>query len=442
MRTTRHLKVSLIIIATMVSRTAVVAADDAFFDIPLSELKIISGELPKSAIATDSFRFGPRAMLMYYRAALDGEGEAYLNIGPEQQLAFQYQATDDLSTCHLLIRAPRGKDVTGKLALPSPSSDKMTLVSFSIPAAKANDSAQERFWQDKWEFYVRLAELPTVPGTAWFRRQVNDAMLHANDLGRKQGKSEPRLRITPNADRTIDSYELFSGGRAISESLQLDRLLREPSQDGQPTIDINTLKGITVAEIDWKPLLKGANPKLDPLASDIPADQHAVFFPSFAAVTKFVDETQGRSTDVFKFVTPKSEDANLLGRYERQLGLSLSSLGRALGTSDNSQRGCHWFRSILSHRNRCSSTVRNRSASGSGLGTASANSIGGGERACGQAATRRNRRDRLSRHAVAGSAIVHVRSPTARCGRRDEFTGPTWTDGENRQGGAADRLAR
>ena len=208
----------------------------------------------------------------------------------------------------------------------------MTLVSFSVPAAKANDSAQERFWQEKTTFYLHLASQPTVPGTAWFRHELNAAAEQANKLRRKEGKTEPSIRVV-GADpaRIAESYELFTGGRAVSESLQLDRLLREPSQSGPPTVDISTLKGITIAEIDWKPLLKGAKPQLDPLAAAIPADQHALFFPSFAAVTKVFDEANGRDTDFLRMVTPKSEDADLAGRYQRQLGLTLSSLGRVVG---------------------------------------------------------------------------------------------------------------
>ena len=332
MRTHHRLIVLLVVAATIAIRSAAVLAGDAFFDIPLGELKISSGELPKAATTTESFRFDPRGALRYYRAVLDGEGEAYLNIGAEQRLAFQFQATDDLSTCHLLIRAPQGKDISGKLALPTRDSDKMTLVSFSVPAAKANDSAQERFWQEKTTFYLHLASQPTVPGTAWFRHELNAAAEQANKLRRKEGKAEPSIRVV-GADpaRITESYELFTGGRAVSESVQLDRLLREPSQSGPPTVDISTLKGITIAEIDWKPLLKGAKPQLDPLAAVIPADQHALFFPSFAAVTKVFDEANGRDTDFLRMVTPKSEDADVAARYQRQLGLTLTSVGRAVG---------------------------------------------------------------------------------------------------------------
>ncbi len=61
------------------------------------------------------------------------------------------------------------------------------------------------------------------------------------------------------------SYDLFTGGRAISENLQLDRIM-PVRESGEETVDVDSLEGITIKEIDWKPLLKGLNPKLDPLA--------------------------------------------------------------------------------------------------------------------------------------------------------------------------------
>ena len=133
------------------------------------------------------------------------------------------------------------------------------------------------------------------------------------------------------APSSTDAYDLFSGGRAISESLQLDRLIREPSQSVQPTVDIKTLEGITTAAIDWKPLLKGADPKLDPLSQFIPADQHALFFPSFAAAIKLSDQARANDALLSRLAQPRSEDADVVGRYERQLGIGLNTVGRLIG---------------------------------------------------------------------------------------------------------------
>ena len=72
-------------------------------------------------------------------------------------------------------------------------------------------------------------------------------------------------------------------------------------------------------------------PALDPLAELIPADQHAVFFPTFSAAVEAIDQAERQGTPVLHLAEPRSEDAGVKGRYQRQLGLSLSGLGRLLG---------------------------------------------------------------------------------------------------------------
>ena len=126
------------------------------------------------------------------------------------------------------------------------------------------------------------------------------------------------------------TYDLFSGGRAISENLQLDRTLPPRAANVAP-VKISSLQGITINEIDWKPLIKDVKPELDPLAGKIPFDQHVVFFPSFQAALAVADETKLHDTPVLRLAEPRSEDTGVIERYQRQLGLPLSTLARLLG---------------------------------------------------------------------------------------------------------------
>ena len=58
-------------------------------------------------------------------------------------------------------------------------------------------------------------------------------------------------------------------------------------------VPIASLGGITIREFDWGPLTPpGLRPALDPLASVIPADQHAVFFPSVVATLNTMQESR------------------------------------------------------------------------------------------------------------------------------------------------------
>ena len=91
------------------------------------------------------------------------------------------------------------------------------------------------------------------------------------------------------------------------------------------------ITGITVREMDWKPLLQDRKPALDPLAAHIPFDQHALFFPSFEAMSRWIDEADQDGTPVLQMFEPRAEDANSRGRYQKQLCLELNALSRLIG---------------------------------------------------------------------------------------------------------------
>src|SRR5205085_4634711 len=96
-------------------------------------------------------------------------------------------------------------------------------------------------------------------------------------------------------------------------------------------VALATLKGIDVAEIDWKPLIKDFAPADDPLARLIPADQHVVLFPNFNAFVRVADRLNEQGSVVLRLAEPRSQDQQIVARYERQLGLSLHGFGRIVG---------------------------------------------------------------------------------------------------------------
>src|SRR6202035_5319556 len=109
-------------------------------------------------------------------------------------------------------------------------------------------------------------------GAAWFRHQARVARQPQNKITDQPDSPIVRPNRIDNLENTFD---LFSGGRAISENLQLDRVLQRIGKK-EETVALDTLEGIKVAEIDWKPLIKGLEHALDPLAKLVPADQHVV----------------------------------------------------------------------------------------------------------------------------------------------------------------------
>ena len=304
------------------------AAEDVFYDVPLSDLKITAGEFPSKS-TMEKVDFDWRSEMLSPLPALDGAGDVYLDM-PDQFFWGLHALADDLSKAHLLIRATQGKDVPGRVGLPNVAGTNLSPVKFSVPASGAKESAREAFYLAKLHYYERLLQ-HSAPGAAWFRYQLMDAEQNLHKLDEKKYPADRPISQNWQSTDRGDAYDLFSGGHAISENLQLDRAMRPTTTAGQASVDIDSLTGITIARIDWTALLRGADPKLDPLAKFIPADQHVLFFPSFADVIRLSDESNQSGPLMMKLAALGKDSADTMERYQRQLGLPLSELGRMVG---------------------------------------------------------------------------------------------------------------
>ncbi len=313
-----------IVMALVAGIAGVAFGGDAYYDVPIRELKLTDGELPVRKEITrwrsSSERERLRAMWPY--AVLDGPGEVYVVGRGEPPYSPPGLGTQ------VCIRAPEGKAVTGRLYVPNVDLSGMIVLKFTIPAAAAKAEAKKPFYEAKNAHYEILRNRD-LPGGAWFRRQARlaRATLKLPKKTEAPQSSAWRSRRTDDLART---YDLFTGGRAMSENLQLDRALPVLGPDETP-VKLDSLSGITIAEIDWKPLIGDAQPKLDPLAAKIPADQHVVFFPSFKAALAVADETGRHDTPVLRLARPRSEDARVVAHYSWQLGLQVREISRLFG---------------------------------------------------------------------------------------------------------------
>ncbi len=323
---------------------AAVLAEDSYYSVPLRELQLTEGTLPVGKPQPDRRFWRQRESLAPY-AVLDGPGEAYVVGGgdwtepwsapvmvgpgsPEWQAAEpgtkQPAGQEPDRRTRILVRAPAGKDATGRLFLPGFAAGKLK---FRIPASEAKPEVRRDFYRGKLAHYEH--ELGRdVPGAAWFRHQAREARLALNLSPEQADRFRPRQRGRTN--ELAQTYDLFTGGRAMSENLQLDRVLPRVAPNETP-VKIDSIQGITIQEIDWQPLIKDVKPKLDPLSALVPADQHVVFFPTFQAAMAVSDETKLHDTPVLHLTEPRSENARIADRYQEQLGLPLSTLARLLG---------------------------------------------------------------------------------------------------------------
>lgn len=292
-----------------------IVAQDAFYHAPLNSLKFSQGSLP-TAYKPGRSNWQLLASFQPY-AVLDGEGEAY--IGGENLQPWS-PPVELLRTATLVVRAPAGKPVTGRLCVPNDDFTGLVALPFKLDASASTIQSRQEFFKAKEGYYRRLRDRE-IPGGAWFRHQETEAA-KAHDAKAAAPSPNPwrnNRRPAAELDGDYDStYDLFSGGRALSENLQLDRVL-PAAASGAATVDITNVPGISVREMDWKPLLNEAKPKADPLAAFIPADQHALFFPNFEALSLWLDQADSDGTPVLQMFEPRSEDANSRGRYQKQL---------------------------------------------------------------------------------------------------------------------------
>lgn len=302
-------------------------SQDVYYRVPLTSLTLTEGKLPAEAAPTRSSHWEMRESLQPY-AVLDGAGEVFVGGEPLRPWNPPGQAYQN---SFLVVSAPKGAVPTGRLFLPKGDFSGMVALKFKLEPGSDKPESRQEFFSAKEQCYAELRQRD-IPGTAWFRHQEGEAAKARGDKPASTPNRPPFNPRRPHAwDESYDSsYELFSGGRALSENLQLERVLVSRGANAK-LVPITNLTGITVREMDWKSLLKPEKPALDALAARIPFDQHALFFSSFESMSRWIEEADRDGTPVLQMFEPRAEDANSRGRYQKQLCLELNELSRLLG---------------------------------------------------------------------------------------------------------------
>lgn len=320
--------IAAVFLALAVAAGGSLFAEVAYFREPLRDLPLVEGSLPDWRSSTPS---GSRAGWTQFNqfvpfALLDSPGEVYVEDPWEESSRFV-----SLTLGALVIRLDVPGDAKGRLFVPAADWSRIVALRFVVPSAQASADARPAFLRAKHEACEALAARG-VPGAAWFRHLADSARREAPERDAGDIPSRERFGpVRPRPSELEETYAVFTGGRALAEKLQLDRLL-PPLKDADFTVDVSKLQGIAVAAIDWKPLVQDLKPALDPLAAAIPEDQHAIFLPSFRAMVGLMDEADASGTPVLELVEPRAEDAGTRTRYyERQLCLDVNDLARLLG---------------------------------------------------------------------------------------------------------------
>ncbi|MEN6625646.1 MAG: hypothetical protein ABFD69_05385 [Candidatus Sumerlaeia bacterium] len=309
-------------------------AKDVFISIPVRELTITEGELPdEESLMTYMYGFGGGEGPI---VTLGGAGEAYL-VMPMPGRMMRRPDGESRPALTLVARVPQGQAVSGRITFPKNYRGlEQKIVQFKAPDDTGRPAdAEVQFQRARERHYSDLAGRG-LPGRTWFRRQAALArqervrLKDADTTESREFDEMQQMMRMDGRDDLEESYELMTGGRAIEENLRLDREL-QAADTKEPLVSIAGVKGITIKPYAWDAVLSGTSPALDPLASAIPADQHALFFPSYQAMADVMDEADRNGTPILDLVQSRSVDHMSRDRYQKQLCLSTDALSRLLG---------------------------------------------------------------------------------------------------------------
>lgn len=156
------------------------------------------------------------------------------------------------------------------------------------------------------------------------RGDVNEAILVD---GRIEVKTHRRGELI---DQQL--YETTTGAAAITESLQLRRMnAAAPRGDQTRKVPIGKLKGIDIAEHPWQTMMGDRKPAPEPFAQLVPHDNYYIHFKNIARFIEFAELIDQWGANLTRVYEVTSRDYRLKDRYEQQLCLRSTALGKTLG---------------------------------------------------------------------------------------------------------------
>jgi hypothetical protein len=283
-------------------------AEKVYARVPLPALELTLGELPGARFSP--FDPATTGVAWWPYAEIDGAGEVYVDIE-------DYYTDYASAAMSLAIDTPR--ELSGRLFVRNEEGTAFERLEFRVPASAFHTEGREEFLRAKAEHYEQLLG-HDLPGAAWFRYQGREARKALGEELRMPGRIGPMGGVSTND--LEETFELFGGGRAIAENLQLDRELPFAAES-DATVELDSIPGVETAAYDWSKEIAGLEPELDLLAKFIPADQYAAFFPSVEALSRTLDELEEQGNPLLSLAERRAENAHTRERYQRQLCLPI-----------------------------------------------------------------------------------------------------------------------
>jgi hypothetical protein len=127
-------------------------------------------------------------------------------------------------------------------------------------------------------------------------------------------------------------YETTTGATAVAESLQLQRMLNTNFRDNSKrTIPIGKIEGIDIAEHPWDKMMGDQKIALEPMTKLVPDDNYYLHFKNVRKFIEFSELLDQWGTNLIRAYEVHSRDYRLKERYQQQLCLRSTELGKKFG---------------------------------------------------------------------------------------------------------------
>jgi hypothetical protein len=146
----------------------------------------------------------------------------------------------------------------------------------------------------------------------------------------QSGPGSMRVFNHEMVDRQL--YDTTTGAAAITETLQRERMLNSAAGDkSEGNVEISKVAGIDIAQHPWKEMIGDKKPVLEPLSHFVPNDNYYLHFKSVGKLLELGELLDAWGTNLIRAYEVSSRDYRLRERYEKQLCIRSSTLGKLLG---------------------------------------------------------------------------------------------------------------
>lgn len=309
-----------------------------YYYLPLRQIEI-QGLWPDKVLSSPAvLDWRLRQQVKYYLpyAAGDRQEEIYIDFGIIVQSGsrsrpdfWRIQSVGQLlDSATIAVKSSHSLPITGTVFLPAADLKNMSAVKFRISKESADaeqTSAKRHFYRTMKNHYI-LLQGSGFTGAQWFAYRARQAQKMLDEQLPSDASQFQQDRPQPEQDPFEDIMLFFTGRKAIKENIQLDRTLQTQLKEPR-SVDIAEIEGITTSAIDWNKQNEGVRFQKDTLARYIPADQHAVFYPSF----KSMMYVQDRLTSAGLAYLPDEFQVQNIEWYERQMCVWLDGWSRFWG---------------------------------------------------------------------------------------------------------------